>query len=120
MPELSFIRGHESAAPLDQGVSCSLTQNKTLGNVSVMLWEEARRIPKEDTLTMVSGFMGSYPNFFLDVDIKHLPDFVGKILNLTGEQAWLALAETYGLRRHVPISGSMRISSTDNTQGSIR
>ena len=88
LPELSFIRIHESAAPLDQGVSDSLTQNKALGNVSFMLWKEARRILKEDTLTIVSGFMGSYPNFFLDVDIEHLPDFVGRILNLTEEQAW--------------------------------
>lgn len=102
LPELSFIRVHESGAPLEQGVSYSLTQNKALENVSFMLWEQARRIPEEDTLTIVPGFMGSYPNFFFDVDIDHLPDFVGRILNLTGEPAWLALVETYGIRRTRP------------------
>ncbi len=36
------------------------------------------------------------------MDIEHLPDFVGRILNLTGEPAWLALVETYGIRRTRP------------------
>ena len=102
LPELSFIRVHEDGAPPDQGAAYSLAQNKALENVSFMLWEQARRLPEEDTLTIAPGFLGSYPNFFFDVDIDRLPDFVSRILNQTGEQDFTALVEAYGVRRTRP------------------
>ena len=102
LPELSFLRIHDTGANPDQGNVYSLVQNKALENVSFMLWEKARRLPEEDTLTIVPGFAGSYPNFFFDVDVAHLPDFVSRILNLPDEQAAQQLENTYGVHRTHP------------------
>ena len=102
LPELSFLRVHEVGAALDQGTVYSLVQNKALANVSFMFWERARRLPEEDTLTVVPGFVGSYPNFFYDVDLAHLPDFVSRALNLGGEEDAKQLVEIYGIRRTHP------------------
>ena len=102
LPELSFLRVHEAGAPLSEGAIYSLVQNKALENVSFMLWEKARRLPGEDTLTIVPGFAGSYPNFFFDVDLAQLPDFVSRILNLGSEEQARQLFATYGIGRTQP------------------
>lgn len=91
LPELSFLRVGEA--------TYSLVQNKGLLNVSFMLRESSRRVPSEDTLTIVPGFIGSYPNFFFDVDPGQLPDFVRRVLYLAGPSDALALVEKYGVRR---------------------
>ena len=87
---------------MSEGAIYSLVQNKALENVSFMLWEKARRLPGEDTLTIVPGFAGSYPNFFFDVDLAHLPDFVSRILNLGSEEQARQFFEAYGIRRTRP------------------
>jgi hypothetical protein len=102
LPELSFLRVHERHAPADTGAVYSLVQNKMLANVSFMFWESARRLPKEDTLTVVAGFAGSYPNFFFDVAIDELEAFVGLILNLGDSADALRLAQRWGIRRTNP------------------
>ena len=102
LPELSFLRIHNTGASPDQGLVYNLVQNKALENVSFMLWEKARRLPGEDTLTIVPGFAGSYPNFFFDVDLAHLPDFVSRMLNLTDKGAAQQLEDAYGVHRTHP------------------
>lgn len=98
LPELSFIRVHEPDRP-EQGAVYSLVKNEALLNVSFMLRESSRRIPEEDTLTVVPGFVGSYPNYFFDVEIGRLPEFVERILRLAGEADAATLAESFGVRR---------------------
>lgn len=99
LPELSFIRIHEPGLT-EQGAIYSLVKNEALMNVSFMLREESRRIPEEDTLTVVPGFVGSYPNYFFDVEIGRLPQFVERISRVAGEADAAALAENFGIRRN--------------------
>ncbi|GAB6047591.1 fatty acid cis/trans isomerase [Methyloparacoccus murrellii] len=102
LPELSFLRVHEADAPIGEGAVYSLIQNKALENVSFMFWESARRLPAEDTLTIVPGFVGSYPNFYYDVAIDRLPDFVSRVLALGGSADATRLAADFGVRRTRP------------------
>jgi len=102
MPKLSFMRVHEPGASWNEGVVYSLVENKALENVSFMLWEKARRLPEEDTLTIVPGFAGSYPNFFFDVEVTRLPDFVSRLLNLGSQEQTQQLIEAYGIHRTDP------------------
>lgn len=102
MPELSFLRIHDKNAAMDQGTVYSLVQNKALTNVSFMFLEQTRRLPEEDTLTIVPGFAGSYPNFYFDADIADLPDFVDQILSIRRDDDMDTLVDRFGIRRTRP------------------
>ncbi|MFN2377151.1 MAG: fatty acid cis/trans isomerase [Candidatus Binatia bacterium] len=54
-------------------------------NISTLLREDANRLPEEDTVTLVEGFLGAYPNAFHEVDAKDLPAFVDAVASLQGE-----------------------------------
>lgn len=97
-----FIRVHEPGAPLDRGAVYSLIKDKALENVAFMTRENARRLPQEDTLTVVPGFVGSYPNFFFDVAIDRLPAFVERLLAIRGDADVGELADDFGIRRGNP------------------
>jgi hypothetical protein len=98
LPELSYIRIHEPGRE-EQGAIYSLMKNEALLNVSFMFRETSRRVPAEDSLTVVPGFVGSYPNHFYDVEAGRLPDFVGRIKALGSEADAAALAAAYGVHR---------------------
>lgn len=102
LPELSFLRVRDAQDQAGQAVAYSLVQNKMLENVSFMLWERARRLPDEDTLTIVPGFAGSYPHFFFDVDVERLPTLVSAILAIRGEADVNRLVTDFGVRRTHP------------------
>ncbi len=102
LPELSFVRVRETNAPDDRAAVYSLIQNKALRNVSFMFLESLRRLPEEDTLTLVPGFAGSYPNFYFDVPIEQLPAFVSRVLALNSEGDMTRLVERWGIRRTNP------------------
>jgi hypothetical protein len=91
LPELSYIRVGDTVY--------SMTRNKGLLNVSFMFRETSRRVPAEDTITIVPGFIGSYPNQFFDVEPAALPDFIRRVLFLSGPGDVTALVDNYGVRR---------------------
>jgi hypothetical protein len=98
LPELSYILIHEPGRP-EQGAVYSLVKNEALLNVSFMFRESSRRVPDEDTLTVVPGFVGSYPNYFFDVEIGRVPEFVERILRVGSEVDAAGLSERFGVRR---------------------
>ena len=102
LPELSLIRIHDQAQSSLEGRVYSLVNNKALENVSLMLLESLRRLPEEDTLTVVPGIVGSYPNFFFDVPKDRLKDFVSRILTLKTSEDFSRIVESYGVRRTRP------------------
>ena len=102
LPELSFLRVYSAGSPPEQGAVYSLVFNKALENVSFMLMERNRRLPAEDTLTIVPGFAGSYPNFYFDVEEGRLPAFVSQILAIRQEDDVAKLEAIYGIHRSNP------------------
>ena len=77
----------------------SLINNSAHKNVAEIFFEDSRRLPDEDTLTLVQGFIGSYPNSFWRVREQELPALIQQIQTLKGEKDYSALLDNFGIRR---------------------
>ena len=97
MPEVAFVtvRGAEG-----QERYYTLLHNKAYGNVSHILDSKDDRLPNEDTLTLVEGFLGAYPNAFFDLNEADLKGFVDTVAALESENDYQTkLAARYAIRR---------------------
>ncbi len=77
----------------------SLLRNSAHSNISQMFNEDKRRLPDEDTLTLVPGFLGAYPNAFYRVESSRLPWFVKMVGNLQSDADYAALCSRFAIRR---------------------
>jgi hypothetical protein len=96
LPESSFltVRGADG---LDRHYT--LIRNSAHSNVSELFSEEERRLPDEDSLLVVRGFIGAYPNAFYRVPSNRLATFVNLAGNLRSDQDYAALAARFAIRR---------------------
>ncbi len=77
----------------------SLLNNSAHKNVAEIFFEDRRRLPDEDTLTLAKGFIGAYPNAFWTVDEAQLPELTRQIALLAGDADYSALMDRFGVRR---------------------
>ena len=98
MPELSVLTIETSQGPQP----FMLIHNDGHTNVASMFREKKRRVPEEDTLTVVPGFLGAYPNAFFKVRQADLPGFVDAVSRLADEPSFAKLMDRYGIRRSDP------------------
>jgi Fatty acid cis/trans isomerase (CTI) len=80
----------------------SLLMSAGHSNISQMFKEDERRLPEEDKLTVVRGFLGAYPNYFFQVNEKEVGQFADDVGKLASPKDFAALREKYGVRRNVP------------------
>jgi hypothetical protein len=100
LPEVSFLRIKTTDPEKD--LVYTLIRNQKLSNVSFIFAENLRRQPEQDTLTVVPGFLGSYPNIFLSVLIQQVPEFIEHLKHArTGAEKDL-FYNRYGIRRNNP------------------
>lgn len=64
--------------------------------------EDARRLPEQDRLTVVDGFLGAYPNALFLVAREELSAFVAAAAALTNEADYLKLRARFGVLRTSP------------------
>jgi len=64
--------------------------------------EERRRVVDDDTLTLVKGYVGSYPNAFCRVHIEQIDDFVDDYLKIKDQLSYYNFAKTHAVRRTSP------------------
>jgi hypothetical protein len=114
MRQLAKLKGYELSALPDNmllrvktnapegDLVYTLLLNKAYTNISTMLADNARRMPENDTITVYSGFIGSYSNFFFSVEQKLLKDFVNKIRNAKSKADIEQLYSQFGIRRTNP------------------
>lgn len=95
LPETLFI-------DIEDGGVLTLIGNRSFTNISSMFEEDQRRLPAEDSLTLVKGFLGAYPHGFIRLKKAQLPDFVEQVSQLQNEQGYEALLDRYGVRRTNP------------------
>lgn len=96
LPEQSLMRLSLANGEM---VLVSLVRNRAHTNVSHLLGEEKRFVPEEQTLTVVEGVVGSYPNVFYDIKEAELNEFVSRVTQLNSEQDYSRLLDDYGVRR---------------------
>jgi len=77
----------------------TLINNSAHSNVAHLFAESDRRIPKEDSLTVVAGIIGTYPNAFFKVNELQLNDFVNAVELVQTEEDYRQLKDNYGIRR---------------------
>jgi hypothetical protein len=92
MPQVVIIEVNEHGL-------LSVLSNSAYSNISSILNPESNRLPDEDTLTIVNGVVGAYPNVFLQVDESEIPELVAKIEGLRTEADYSALLDRFGIRR---------------------
>lgn len=80
----------------------TLLNNSAHKNVAEIFFEDRRRLPEEDTLTVVNGVLGAYPNAFWTVSEAQLPELVRRVATLAGEADYAALMDRFGMRRTNP------------------
>lgn len=91
-PDLTLLRSGDEVF--------SLVRNKAHLNVAYLFLEDAFRAPSEDTLGIVRGYVGSYPNLFLVVPPGKLESFAEQLGALRADDdSWSRFVETYGVRR---------------------
>ena len=95
LPEASNVR--ISSAAGDQFVT--ILRNSAFANNTALFGADKNRLPAEDTVTVVAGFLGAYPNAFYHVDAADLPNFVDAIVNLQTEADYAAFLDSWGIRR---------------------
>jgi hypothetical protein len=96
MPEVSFVE--VLGAGSEQHIY-TIVHNDGYSNNAQIFKEAQRRIPQEDYLTVVKGFIGSYPNAFFQVQDQDLDDFVQAMESMRSAADYANLVSRYGVRR---------------------
>jgi hypothetical protein len=101
LPEVAFVRVR--AGNDEQGaVAYSLVHDRAHTNVAHMFGEQSRLIPADDTLSVVRGYIGSYPNFAFDVDVAEIEAFAAAVAAVRGPADFTQVATRWGVRRTSP------------------
>lgn len=99
LPEMSVLRIDAAAgAPR----YFTLLRNTAHANVAHLAREKSELLPDENTLTVVPGFIGAYPNAIYRVDAAELPDLRAAIRGLASEADYRKLADRFAVRRTSP------------------
>ncbi len=97
LPEITLVQVVDAAG---SSHPYTLLPNRAHTNVSSLLRERARLLPREQTLSVIPGIVGSYPNSFLRVTEQQLPDFISAVGDLESEADYHKLKDRYGVRRN--------------------
>lgn len=98
LPPVAFLQIQSNSG--SQWVS--LIHNDNYSNLSSALRQQKNRLPEGDTLTIVPGFIGDYPNAFYTVKEPELHIFVDIVSTLKTESDYAAFLDSYGIRRTDP------------------
>jgi hypothetical protein len=96
-PDVSFIRVLNDNG--DEDLAYTLIRNKAYTNISSMLSNVDQRDRSNDTLTVLKGLEGSYPNFFFVVKRKDIDAFVDRFTTIGNRRAYEEFVALYGIRR---------------------
>jgi hypothetical protein len=79
-----------------------LLRNTGHANVAHVMREKGELRPDENTLTVVPGFIGAYPNAIYRVDTAALPQFRAALAGLASQADYRRLADRFAVRRTDP------------------
>jgi hypothetical protein len=96
LPDLAVVqvRNEDGRARL-----YSLVHNREHENVSWILGEADRLAPREDTLTVMAGVPGAYPNMFFVVPEAEIDLFSSAVARIRSAADYERLVDRFGVRR---------------------
>jgi len=97
-PELAYVR---VVLDGEEDLNYSLIHNRQWKNVTSFLEDasNANRDPSADTLTVLRGLSGSYPNFFFSVQRDEVEQFVSQATSVKTVDDYQLFVARFGLRR---------------------
>ncbi|MFD2230131.1 fatty acid cis/trans isomerase [Alkalimarinus sediminis] len=98
IPDLAYLRVIPSGEK-ESPVSYSLIHNRAHTNISYIFNEDARLEPENDTLTVTSRYIGSYPNFYFNVHENQLSEFIDQLKSIETPEDESAFIQRFGVRR---------------------
>jgi len=93
---LAYIR---FILPNEEDIVMSVVVNRWHDSVSFMFNEKDRLNPNKDELNFVWGYIGSYPNFFLEVKLEDVPEFFDMMENYEDNSEYIAKFLKFGVPR---------------------
>jgi hypothetical protein len=99
LPEIIVIRVDDPPGPPQW---FTLLRDTAHSNVSHIFLEKQALLPTENTLTLVPGFIGAYPNAVYRVRRAELPALAAAIGGLGSEDDYRKLADRFAVRRTDP------------------
>ncbi|MFT3929736.1 MAG: fatty acid cis/trans isomerase [Spongiibacteraceae bacterium] len=78
----------------------TLIHNNDHSNVAVLLFEQARRRPERDSVSVVPGIVGAYPNAFWVVHEDDLPQLARDLAKVRTSAGYRAIAARYAVARN--------------------
>ena len=91
VPDVSFIRVRNGADE-SQDLAYTVILNKGYANITSMFADVDNRDRSQDTLTVTKGLIGSYPNFFLEIDVNDVEAFVSRFESISREKNMKSLS----------------------------
>jgi hypothetical protein len=100
-PDTAFLRIIIDGS-VEKDVVYTIVRNKSYLNTTYLMVDEKIRVKSEDTIDIVEGFVGAYPNFFFEVHYEDLDSFIKLYAEIDSYAKYNALVELYGVRRTNP------------------
>ncbi|MAM89758.1 MAG: hypothetical protein CME36_20860 [unclassified Hahellaceae] len=99
LPQVTFVR-----LDSDGGTAqwFTLLRHNAHLNIAQPFNEDARRIPEEDQLMILPGFVGAYPNSLLVLDAATVDNFVDSLTAVNSPEDYERFIDKYGVRRTDP------------------
>lgn len=98
LPQTTFIAvTHENKSNY-----FTLLHQMQFSNISHLFNSKDRRLPDEDTLLLLNGFVGAHPEAFLKVEQSELPQLARAITSIRSSEDWESVMDNYGVRRNDP------------------
>ncbi len=100
LPEVANVliqSGSDSGDSEDRFVT--LLRNSAYTNMTAVFGAKSNRRPDEDSISVVPGFIGAYPNAFYRVNNADIADFVEHAGNLESESDYSDFLDRWGVRR---------------------
>ncbi len=85
--------------PDDKDAVVSIVIHRWHDNVTFLFSEKKTLNPKKDNADFISGFVGSYPNYYVDLSVNDLPEFFYLLANFNGSHDHITKIERFGVNR---------------------
>ena len=100
LPDVTFV--HVVTDDDTEDLAYTIIRNKALSNNSMLFDESRRRIVENDTLTVVKGYVGSYPNAFSRIPIDQIEERIDAYLKIKNELDYYNFAKHHAIQRSSP------------------